>query len=239
MDFTSLSSVKQSLQTHFAHPRLDILVLNAGIMAQPRGLSADGYEIQFAVNHLGNAMVVSHLLPTLLATAELAASDVRVLYITSTGYKSHPSRGISFAELDSHSTMNRLVFGPWVRYGHSKLANILSAAELSRRHPNITSVAVHPGVVKTDLVHSQSLLNRCIIYGLNWLMGVKLMEPEQGAWNTVWCAAAAKKSDLKNGGLYLPVGEEISDKLTKLERSVELGGKLWEWTEGVLAKMSS
>ncbi|KAF2800200.1 NAD(P)-binding protein [Melanomma pulvis-pyrius CBS 109.77] len=238
MDLTSLASVKSALKKHFTHTRLDILICNAGIMAQQPSLSTDGYEIQFAVNHLGNAMVTSHLLPTLLATAAQPGTDVRVVNITSLGYAMRPSSGISFAELDAHSNMNRVFMGPWMRYGHSKVANILSATELARRHPQITAVSVHPGVVRTDLVHSQTFLNRVFIYSMNWLMGIKFMEPEQGAWNTVWCAAAAKKEELKNGGFYIPVGEEKSKDLEKdkVAASKELAGKLWEWTEGVLGK---
>lgn len=239
MDLTSLVAVKAALKEHFTHSRLDILINNAGIMAQQAALSTDGYEIQFAVNHLGNSMVTSYLLPTLLATAALPNSDVRVINVTSLGYGLHPSNGISFSELDAHSVMNRFFMGPWMRYGQSKLANILAAAELARRHPQITTVSVHPGVVKTDLVHSQTFLNRVFIYTMNFLMGVKFMEPEQGAWNSVWCAAAAKKVDLKNGGFYIPVGDERSVDLEKdkVASSKELASKLWDWTDSILVKV--
>jgi NAD(P)-dependent dehydrogenase (short-subunit alcohol dehydrogenase family) len=239
MDLTSLVSVRSALEEHFTHKRLDILICNAGIMAQQPKLSADGYEIQFAVNHLGNAMVTKHLLPTLLATAALPNSDVRVVNLTSLGYGLHPSAGIIFKELDAHSDQNRFLFGPWVRYGQSKLANILSATELARRYPSITAVSVHPGVVQTGLVDSQTFLNRTFIKTMNRIQGVKFMKPDQGAWNTVWCAAAAKKEELKNGGFYIPVGEERTKDLEKdkMASSKELAKTLWEWTEGVLAKV--
>jgi len=239
MDLTSLVSVKSALEEHFVHKRLDILICNAGIMAQQAQLSADGYEIQFAVNHLGNAMVINHLLPTLLQTAALPDSDVRVLNLASLAYGLHPSAGIIFAELDAHSDQSRFFMGPWMRYGQSKLANILYAAELARHHPQITTVSVHPGVVKTDLIHTQTFLNRLFIKSMNWMMGIKPMEPEQGAWNTVWCAAAATKGELKNGGFYIPVGEERTKDLEKdkMASSKELAGNLWNWTEGVLGKI--
>lgn len=79
MDLSSLSSVKTAIQTKFKHSRLDILINNAGIMAQPPSLSVDGYEIQFATNHLGNSMVLQLLLPTLLKTSDLPGADVRVV----------------------------------------------------------------------------------------------------------------------------------------------------------------
>ncbi|KAF2703383.1 short-chain dehydrogenase/ reductase-like protein [Pleomassaria siparia CBS 279.74] len=242
MDLTSLSSVKTALTTHFTHTRLDILVCNAGIMAQQTKLSADGYEIQFAVNHLGNAMVTTYLLPTMLATAKTSGSDVRIVNLTSLGYGLHPGDGILFDELDAHSVQNRFFMGPWMRYGQSKLANILYAAELARRHPEVTAVSVHPGVVNTDLVYTQTFINRTFIRITNVFMGEKALEPEQGAWNPVWCAAAAKKEDLKNGGFYVPVGLESSDDLKKDKlaggaESVALAKKLWEWTDGILAKV--
>ena len=239
MDLTSLVSVKSALEKHFVHKRLDILICNAGIMAQKAKLSADGYEIQFAVNHLGNSMVTTYLLPTLLETAALPDSDVRVVNLSSLAYGMHPSTGIIFKELDAHSDQDRFFMGPWMRYGQSKLANILFADELARRHPQITAVSVHPGVVRTDLIHSQTFLNRLFIKTMNWIMGIKLMEPEQGAWNTVWCAAAATKGELKNGGFYIPVGEERTKDLEKdkVANSKELAGKLWNWTEGVLGKI--
>ncbi|KAK7757521.1 hypothetical protein SLS62_000536 [Diatrype stigma] len=77
MDMGSLSTVKAALK-RFAHDRLDILMCNAGIMASPAGLSKDGFEIQFAINHLGNAMVIQQLLPILKKTAEEPGSDIWV-----------------------------------------------------------------------------------------------------------------------------------------------------------------
>lgn len=79
MDLSSLSSVKNAIKTYFKHSRLDILINNAGIMGQPPSLSVDGYEIQFATNHLGHSMVTKQLLPTLLKTSEDPDADVRVI----------------------------------------------------------------------------------------------------------------------------------------------------------------
>jgi NAD(P)-dependent dehydrogenase (short-subunit alcohol dehydrogenase family) len=237
MDLSSMPAVKAAAEKFFTHSRLDILILNAGIMKQPAVLSSDGYEIQFATNHLGHAMLTQVLLPTLLRTAQEPNSDVRIISLTSLGYALHERDGISFAELDSHSTMSRKLLGGWVRYGQSKLANILYPAELARRFPDIISVSVHPGVVETPLVHNQSWPNRALINVSQWLTNNKLLEPDQGAWNTVWAAAAATKSDLRNGGFYTPIGVEGSESvLDKTAKDEKLAAKLYEWTEGVLAK---
>ncbi|KAH7138848.1 hypothetical protein B0J11DRAFT_423914, partial [Dendryphion nanum] len=237
MDLSSLASIKNAVEKCFTHSRLDILVNNAGIMAMPPALSTDGYEIQFATNHLGHAMLLRQLLPTLLKTAEQPGTDVRVISLSSLGFRGHPLNGIEFAKLEAGSTLSLIFMGSWIRYGQSKLANILYASELARLHPSITSISVHPGVVKTPLVSSQKWYNRWFIYVSQFLIGVKLLEPEQGAWNTVWAASAAKKEDLRNGGFYTPVGVDgWKSVLDKTARNEELAAKLWVWTEGILKK---
>ncbi|PVH95749.1 NAD(P)-binding protein [Periconia macrospinosa] len=236
IDMLSLASVKAGINEHFKHNRLDILINCAGVMATAPGLSKDGYENQFAVNHLAHAQLTSLLLPTLLRTAALPGSDVRVLSFTSEGYGFHPSNGISFQELDSRGVMKRWLMGGWVRYGHSKLANILFASELARRHPEITAVSVHPGLVETGLVSNQPWQTRWFIGITAWLTGIKYLQPEKGCWSGVWCAAAATKEELRNGGFYIPVGVDSWNKLDKTARNPELAAKLWDWTETVLRK---
>lgn len=113
MDMGSLSTVKAAMN-RFAHDRLDILMCNAGIMASPAGLSKDGFEIQFAINHLGNAMVIQQLLPILNKTAEEPGSDVRMIALTSVGWRGHPRGGILFDEL---RTTQEGIAGSWIRYG--------------------------------------------------------------------------------------------------------------------------
>ncbi|KAF2437595.1 oxidoreductase [Karstenula rhodostoma CBS 690.94] len=236
VDFTSLASVKEGVQKGFKHERLDVLMCTAGVMAQPAVLSKDGYEIQFAINHLAHAMVIDILLPTLLRTARAPSSDVRILSTTSMGYGFHPNNGISFAELDSRNPMSRFMLGAWVRYGHSKLANILYPAELARRYPEITSLSIHPGVVGTDLVYNQHWQTRWFIHITCWLSGLKYLTPHQGCWNQVYCATVAKKEELVNGGFYYPVGLHAPDKLDKTATDVNLAGKLFKWTQDVLQK---
>ncbi|KAF2468705.1 NAD(P)-binding protein [Lindgomyces ingoldianus] len=231
MDLSSMESISAALKS-FVHDRLDTLINNAGIMAQPPALSKDGYEIQFATNHLGHALLTKLLLPTMLKTAALPDSDVRIVNLTSVGYRGHPLNGISFDELDT--SMNRPILGPWIRYAQSKLANILYASELSRRYPNLTSVSVHPGVVATELVTKQTFLNRVMIYVPNWLMGVRILEPEKGAYSQVWCAVGARKEEVRNGAFYMPIGAESTGRLDGVARNKELAGRLWEWTEKVL-----
>jgi NAD(P)-dependent dehydrogenase (short-subunit alcohol dehydrogenase family) len=113
MDFSSLFSIKAAIP-RFHHDSLDILICNAGIMAVPAGLSKDGYEIQFATNCLRHAMLIKQLLPNLMKTAEKPGSDVRIILLTSVGWRGHPKDGIQFSTLN---TVQDSLLGRWVRYG--------------------------------------------------------------------------------------------------------------------------
>lgn len=238
MDLGSLKSVKDSVLAGFKHDRLDILLNNAGIIGKPPVLSVDGYEIQFATNHLGHAMLTKQLLPHLLRAAERPNADVRVVTLSSDGYESHRmiNGGISFKELGTGGTMSRMFLGTWLRYGQSKVANILFASELARRYPQITSVSLHPGVVKTPMVKGLEGFNGWFNAVMCWLAGIKMMEPHEGAYSQLWCAAGAKKEELTNGGFYRPVGLHSTKDLKGEAANTELAVKLWEWTDDVLAK---
>ena len=80
----------------------------------PPGLSKDGFENHFAINHLAHAMVVQQLLPVLERTAKLPDSDVRVISLTSTAWMSHPPRGVTFSTL---RTPQKGFMGASFRYG--------------------------------------------------------------------------------------------------------------------------
>lgn len=148
----SIHSIKAAATTFLASvSRLDILMLNAGIMACPPGLTKESFEVQFGTNHMGHAFLVKLLLPLLLGTAAASPGiDVRVVSVSSVAHKFCPSVGIDFGVLktpaDGMATNDR--------YGQSKLANVLFIGELARRYPQLTSVAIHPGTVKTDLQNS-------------------------------------------------------------------------------------
>lgn len=161
-DFTSLASVQAGLKG-FKHSKLDILICNAGIMSQPLGTSKDGFEVHFAVNHLANALVIRTLLLRLLEAAQAPNADVRVVSLTSTGYMAHPAEGVRFDTI--RSTQDTGLMGGWRRYGQSKIANIVYAAELARRHgqDGIYAVSVHPGVVNTTLVLDLGVAQKALV----------------------------------------------------------------------------
>jgi NAD(P)-dependent dehydrogenase (short-subunit alcohol dehydrogenase family) len=233
LDLTSFASI-QSAASFFSarESRLDILMLNAGIMAVPFSLTQEGYEVQLGTNHVGHALLTKLLLPTLLATAALPEADVRVVVLSSMGHYMTVRNGLCFdtAALERESTM--------ARYGASKLANILFARELALRYPQLTAVSLHPGVILTDLFTAVRA-NPLQRVGL-WLYA--LLFPvlpghyagvEGGAQNQTW-AAIAQKGDVVSGAYYTPVGQR--SKGSKWARDEGLAKRLWEWTEAEFGK---
>ncbi|KAK7940805.1 short-chain dehydrogenase/reductase [Apiospora aurea] len=196
LDLASLASVQKAAQRVRAEsPRLDILMLNAGIMCNPPGLTADGYELQFGTNHMGH-------------TAALEGKpDVRVVVMSSEGHKfALPKAGIDLALLKSE-TMN---VSTARRYGVSKLANALFARELARRFPQITAAAVHPGFVTTNLGHSMAdswmspAVQAKMMAFLTYVP--PFQTPDRGVRNQLW---ASVSRDVVSGEYYNGVGKGV------------------------------
>src|SRR4029079_19492872 len=121
---------------------LDVLVNNAGVMAPPRGETADGFELQFGTNHLGHFALTGRLIERLLA-----ADAPRVVNLSSTA---HRIGRMNFDDLNSKRGYSR-----WPAYGQSKLANLLFTLELARRArasgTGLVAAAAHPGYAATNL----------------------------------------------------------------------------------------
>ena len=118
--------------------RIDVLCNNAGVMAIPRRETADGFETQFGVNHLGHFALTGLLFERLRA-----APDPRVV-TQSSGI--HARGEMDFDDLHGEDDYDR-----WEAYARSKLANLLFAYEVDRRYEEVTSVGCHPGYAATNL----------------------------------------------------------------------------------------
>jgi len=143
LDLGDLESVREFAAAYErAHDRLDLLVNNAGVMALPHGRTADGFETQFGVNHLGHFALTGLLLPALLTTP-----GARVVTLSS---GIHAIANIDITDLNSERQYRR-----WIAYGRSKTANLLFTHELARRLATIGSevvaAAAHPGYAVTNL----------------------------------------------------------------------------------------
>lgn len=229
LDLTSTVSIKKAAETFKSQAsRLDILMLNAGVMALPAGETEMGHEIQLGTNYTGHFLLTKLLLPTLLKTAEEPNSDVRVVSLSSVGHKMAPS-----FETILDQTKLKKTSDTFARYGASKACNILFAAELARRYPSLTSVSVHPGVILTDLYDTVS---KTPIVGApaSGILGIFGTPVSKGVHNQLWAAAGANKDELVNGSYYIPVG--ILKAKNYYAASEDMGRRLWEWTEAELQK---
>ena len=230
-DQSDLHSVDAAMKRLLEHvQRLDIVICNAGVMGKDAVLTKDGYEYHFGVNHLAHGLIIKQLLPLLKSTAN-RYGDARVVSVASNGFRWTPGGGIVFEELQT--TQDMAFAGRWRRYGQSKLANVVYAAELTRRHPEISSVSIHPGVIFTDLWDPNlSLLNRVFV----WLATLgQSVSVEQGILNPCW-AATTSKENFKAGAYYEPVGVEGAQ--TKDSSNEKLKQQLWNWTEEQLKTYS-
>jgi NAD(P)-dependent dehydrogenase (short-subunit alcohol dehydrogenase family) len=144
LDLASQASVKKAAGEILAgHAAIDILVNNAGLMAMPERQTADGYEMQLGVNHLGHWTLTASVLPALLA-----APAARVVTVTSTAH--HFGRTLD--PRNPHLAGN---YHPWRAYGQSKLANYHFGLGLQQRFEQAgvraQSLIAHPGLTHSDL----------------------------------------------------------------------------------------
>ncbi len=142
LDLGDLASVREFADS-FSYDRLDLLVNNAGVMALPYGTTADGFETQFGVNHLGHFALTGLLFPVIAKTP-----GARIVTVSS---MVHALSDIDLDDLDSEKGPYR----KWIAYGRSKSANLLFTHELARRlsaaGSDVVAAAAHPGYASTNL----------------------------------------------------------------------------------------
>ncbi|RVT99289.1 SDR family NAD(P)-dependent oxidoreductase [Rhodovarius crocodyli] len=206
---------------------IDVLINNAAVMTPPRRESTvDGFELQFGTNYLGHFALTAHLLPMLRR-----GSEPRVVTLSSVAARSGT---INFLDLQS-----RRAYTPMPAYGQSKLACLMFAFELQRRSEaagwGVASIAAHPGVSRTDLLHNapgrgsfQSRLRSAL-----WF----LFQPAaQGALPTLFAATAP---EARPGGYYGPhrLGETrgypTEAKPPEQALNLEVASQLWELSCGL------
>lgn len=161
-----------------SNPQIDILVLNAGIMAAPLTRSPQGHEMQLAVSHLGHAALTKGLLDVLIA------SKARIVTLSSSG---HWLGGYDFADPD----FLERDYDKWVAYGQAKTATTLFAIALADRYgtDGITAAAVHPGVIETDLQRHLGDEEARQVLAMSADQG-ELRSVDAGAASIVWAAVA-------------------------------------------------
>lgn len=197
---------------------IDMLILNAGIMALPRLEQVNGLEKQFVTNHLGHFIVGNRLLPQVQAAAQ-----GRVVVLTSSGYRWAPAAGIEFDNLSGERD-----YDPNKMYGQSKLANHLYVRELARRLQGTATTAnsVHPGVILTNLGRHfpkwQLLL--ASLFGWTFMKSV-----EAGAATTCYVATAPSLASV-SGHYFADCNPELPGGQMQND---ELAAKLWQVSEQI------
>ena len=167
LDLASLASIREFADSlHADVPQLDLLVNNAGVMAIPRQMTDDGFEMQLGTNHLGHFALTGLLLPSMIHRP-----GSRVVTVSSSAHK--PGR------IDFDDLMGERSYRKWSAYYQSKLANLLFAYELQRRLDAADlatiSVAAHPGYSATNLQQVGPRMEGSRIGGLLMSLGNRVI----------------------------------------------------------------
>ena len=174
---------------------LDILINNAGVMATPKRLTVDGFELQMGTNHLGHFAWTATLWPL------LKRSNTRVVSVASLAHAT--VRGIDLRSLTTPGSPRR--YRRWQSYGESKLANLLFAFELDRRAKaaglGAVSIAAHPGLATTNLTAAGPTLggNSLPAMGMHQIVRIVGQPAAMGAWPLLMAATDSGLS----GGEYI------------------------------------
>jgi NAD(P)-dependent dehydrogenase (short-subunit alcohol dehydrogenase family) len=226
LDLGSLASVADfARRMDDARHSVDVLINNAGVMTPPkRQTTSDGFELQFGTNYLGHFALTAHLLPLLLR-----GNRPRVVTVSSVAAR---GGAIKFDDLQAEQN-----YRPMPVYGQSKLACLMFAIELQRRSDaagwGLASIAAHPGVSRTDLLHNAPgrTSPQGIARSLLWF----LFQPvAQGALPTLF---AATSPDARKGGYYGPdrLGETrgfpAEAKVPNAALDAAAAHRLWEVSE--------
>lgn len=184
LDLADLAAVRAAVGVwRRDHDRLDVLINNAGVMATPLRRTADGFELQFGVNHLGHFALTGLLLDPLLA-----ADGPRVVTLSS---GLHRLGSIALDDLN----WNHRRYRPWQAYGRSKLANLLYTFELQRRAATaglaLDALAAHPGYAATELQRRGPRMRGAGVTGHLYELGNRVFAQDaaHGALPTVAAAA--------------------------------------------------
>jgi NAD(P)-dependent dehydrogenase (short-subunit alcohol dehydrogenase family) len=189
LDLADLDSVRAFADRFLASGRhIDMIINNAGIMANPETRVGPGWESQFATNHLGHYALVNRLWPAV-------APGARVVSVSSRG---HHRSGIRWDDVQFEHGYER-----WQAYGQAKTANVLFAVHLDSlaRDGGVRAFALHPGAIHTNLVRYMSEQELNDLRGRLNQSSQAFKTPEQGAATQVWAATSPQLDGM--GGVYL------------------------------------
>jgi retinol dehydrogenase-12 len=218
LDLADLESVRSCAEGFLARGEpLHVLVNNAGV-GGTRGLTKQGFELMFGVNHLGHFLLTQLLLERLTSTA-----PARVVTVASDAH--YQARGIDWEALRRPA---RGITGLG-EYAVSKLCNVLFSAELARRTAGtgVTTYALHPGVVASDIW-------RRVPWPVRPLVTRRMLSVEEGAATSLYCATSpAVASD--SGLFYDKCAPRPASRVATPELAAELWRRSEAWTASPVA----
>jgi len=237
LDLASLESVRacgDRLNARAADAGIDCLILNAGVMAVPNFTpTADGFELQVGVCHLGHYALTARVMPALERAAALRG-EARVVTVSSEAHRI-AAKGVSRDDLFGRE------YSAWGQYGQAKLANVLFAFELARRcarkKNGVSSSVLHPGAVDTELGRYLQPEDGDVKWWqkalYDFIRTNFLKTPAQGAETSVFLANGVADGASTSGKYYADCKEKTvakpalseADAAWLWERSAELTGE--------------
>ena len=210
LDLADLASVRRCAEEFLALGEpLHVLINNGGVAGQ-RGITRDGFELAFGVNHVGHFALTTALLGRLAASA-----PARVVTVASDAH--YQARGVDFEAVRRPTAS---VTG-MREYAVSKLCNVLFSAELARRVQGrgITTYALHPGVVASDIW-------RRVPWPVRPLIKLRMISPADGATTSLYCATSDSVA-AASGRFYDGSREREPSKVA----TPDLARALWEHSQ--------
>lgn len=190
-DFASVRRAASEVRKQTNDTNIDILVNNAGVMLKDKCISKDGFEMTLQANYLGHFLLTSLLLPSI--------PNGRILNVSSSTYQ------LSKLVTDHHhkkkqQNLDYLLCRDWYslfgQYSNTKLCNIWHSELLAKRYPNVFTAAIHPGLVRTDVVRNLPLLLQLGNRLFGSVLSTLQKTPKQGAWGTLYCCCTTATTAL-------------------------------------------
>jgi NAD(P)-dependent dehydrogenase (short-subunit alcohol dehydrogenase family) len=220
LDLASFRSIRAfAAEVAEAHPRIDVLVNNAGLVLDHRLLTDEGFEMTFGVNHLGPFLLTSLLMPQLQA-----AEHARIVNVSSLAHR--------FAtRLDAGDLQSERGYAGFLAYSRSKLANILFTRELARRLDGraVTPLCLHPGLVRTGFSRDGDSSSLRVVY--ETVGRVAFRSARSGARTSIFAASHPKA--VADPGAYL-VRKRVH-RPSRAARDPQHAAWLWAESERLIA----
>ncbi|MDB4927090.1 SDR family oxidoreductase [Mucilaginibacter sp.] len=214
-DLASVAAAADELNAKLFN--INVLINNAGGIFNKYELSKDGYEMTFALNHLGHFLLTTRLMPL------LEKGHARIINLSSDAHKMGRPDFDNLQKQEGYSAMRA--------YGTAKLFNIYFTKSLAEKYADkgITAYALHPGIVKTSFGAQLSGFGKALI----WLAGPFMITPEKGAETTIYLATEAK-IESKSGKYF---NKKKVTKPAAVANNVNARNQLWNRSEQLINKI--